>query len=91
MEAANTEVRINTEDIKPASAASLADEEEGEDDDIFSPLDPETNRIQEEHKKVARTHPLYNAKPKEDGNFHCPFEGQSNCNHKPTDLKCNHE
>jgi hypothetical protein len=70
-------------------AQALHDEDDG--DDNISPFDAEANRIQEEHKKVARTHPLYNAKPKEDGNFHCPFEGQQGCSHKPTDLKCNHE
>ena len=71
-----------------ASVQSPVDEEDGDD---MSQFDAEANRIQEEHKKVARTHPLYNAKPKEDGNFHCPFEGQPGCNHKPTDLKCNHD
>jgi hypothetical protein len=85
--------RTKTEESSTRSlgAPSLQDEDEGDDEDMFSPLDPETDRIQEEHKKVARTHPLYNAKPKEDGNFHCPFEGQPGCSHKPTDLKCNHE
>ncbi|PVI04703.1 hypothetical protein DM02DRAFT_159775 [Periconia macrospinosa] len=83
--------KVEESSTKSLGAPSLADEDEGDDEDIFSPLDPETNRIQEEHRKVARTHPLYTAKPKEDGNFHCPFEGQPGCNHKPTDLKCNHD
>ncbi|KAF2643849.1 hypothetical protein P280DRAFT_477305 [Massarina eburnea CBS 473.64] len=85
------DARIKMEGTTAASAPAQSpiDEEDGDED--ISPFDAEANRIQEEHKKVARTHPLYNAKPKEDGNFHCPFEGQPGCNHKPTDLKCNHD
>lgn len=40
----------------------------------------------------ARDHPLYkNANPGPDGLFHCPWEGDSSCNHKPEKLKCNYE
>jgi hypothetical protein len=40
----------------------------------------------------ARDHHLYkNAFPQADGLFHCPWEGQSGCNHKPEKLKCNYE
>ncbi|PNY23651.1 Uncharacterized protein TCAP_06404 [Tolypocladium capitatum] len=40
----------------------------------------------------ARDHVLYkNAAPKEDGLFHCPWEGSANCNHKPEKLKCNYD
>lgn len=40
----------------------------------------------------ARDHPLYkNAFPQADGLFHCPWEGQSSCNHRPEKLKCNYE
>ncbi|KAL2270347.1 hypothetical protein VTJ83DRAFT_2531 [Remersonia thermophila] len=40
----------------------------------------------------ARDHPLYkNAFPQADGLFHCPWEGQANCNHKPEKLKCNYD
>jgi hypothetical protein len=40
----------------------------------------------------ARDHPLYkNAFPQADGLFHCPWEGQPSCNHKPEKLKCNYE
>jgi hypothetical protein len=40
----------------------------------------------------ARDHYLYkNAFPQADGLFHCPWEGQSSCNHKPEKLKCNYE
>ncbi|CCF40736.1 C2H2 transcription factor, partial [Colletotrichum higginsianum] len=40
----------------------------------------------------ARDHPLYkNAAPQADGLFHCPWEGESSCNHKPEKLKCNYD
>ena len=40
----------------------------------------------------ARDHYLYkNALPQADGLFHCPWEGETNCNHKPEKLKCNYE
>jgi len=40
----------------------------------------------------ARDHYLYkNAYPREDGLFHCPWEGEASCNHKPEKLKCNYE
>lgn len=40
----------------------------------------------------ARDHALYkNATINVDGLFHCPWEGQPNCNHKPEKLKCNYE
>ncbi|KAI0450709.1 hypothetical protein F5B21DRAFT_415916 [Xylaria acuta] len=43
-------------------------------------------------KTSARDHPLYkNASPKADGLFHCPWEGQASCNHKPEKLKCNYD
>ncbi|KAI9840609.1 MAG: hypothetical protein M1837_001505 [Sclerophora amabilis] len=40
---------------------------------------------------VARNHPLYQASPKDDGLFHCPYEGADGCNHKPAPLKCNYD
>ncbi|RDW68321.1 hypothetical protein BP5796_08978 [Coleophoma crateriformis] len=40
----------------------------------------------------ARDHPLYqNAKPDENGLYHCPFEGKPSCQHKPEKLKCNYD
>ncbi|KJZ72900.1 hypothetical protein HIM_07663 [Hirsutella minnesotensis 3608] len=40
----------------------------------------------------ARDHALYkNATPHADGLFHCPWEGQQSCNHKPEKLKCNYD
>ena len=41
---------------------------------------------------TARDHPLYqNVRPQGDGLYHCPWEGQSSCQHKPEKLKCNYE
>ena len=41
---------------------------------------------------TARDHPLYqNVTPKADGLYHCPWEGQDGCQHKPEKLKCNYE
>jgi hypothetical protein len=41
---------------------------------------------------TARDHSLYqNVTPEADGLYHCPWEGQDNCQHKPEKLKCNYE
>ncbi|KAK3303046.1 uncharacterized protein B0T15DRAFT_374893, partial [Chaetomium strumarium] len=40
----------------------------------------------------ARDHFLYkHAFPQADGLFHCPWEGEASCNHKPEKLKCNYD
>ncbi|CAM1505444.1 Fc.00g110810.m01.CDS01 [Cosmosporella sp. VM-42] len=41
----------------------------------------------------ARDHDLYKkaAPSHEDGLYHCPWEGQASCNHKPEKLKCNYD
>ncbi|KAL3428236.1 C2H2 transcription factor [Phlyctema vagabunda] len=40
----------------------------------------------------ARDHPLYhNVTAHSDGLYHCPWEGQSTCQHKPEKLKCNYD
>ncbi|KAM3552481.1 hypothetical protein MY1884_007179 [Beauveria asiatica] len=36
-------------------------------------------------------HRYKNAVRKDDGLFHCPWEGQQGCNHKPEKRKCNYE
>ncbi|KAF1966313.1 hypothetical protein BU23DRAFT_663385 [Bimuria novae-zelandiae CBS 107.79] len=51
----------------------------------------ELKSLEEEHHKVARSHPLYSKEPDADGLYHCPNEGESACNHKPTSLKCNYD
>ncbi|KAI8711687.1 hypothetical protein NCS52_01432900 [Fusarium sp. LHS14.1] len=39
-----------------------------------------------------RDHDLYRlAAPREDGLYHCPWEGQPSCNHKPEKLKANYD
>lgn len=41
---------------------------------------------------TARDHPLYqNVTAQADGLYHCPWEGQPSCQHKPEKLKCNYE
>jgi hypothetical protein len=41
---------------------------------------------------TARDHPLYhNASPQADGLYHCPWEKETTCQHKPEKLKCNYE
>lgn len=41
---------------------------------------------------TARDHPLYhNVTTQADGFYHCPWEGQAGCQHKPEKLKCNYE
>jgi hypothetical protein len=57
-------------------------------DDFMLPAGAELARQGE-----ARTNRLYReATPSPaDGLFHCPWEGESSCNHKPDKLKCNYE
>ncbi|KAK8056008.1 C2H2 transcription factor, partial [Apiospora rasikravindrae] len=51
-----------------------------------------TRRSSGDGESSARDHPLYkNAMPKADGLFHCPWEGNSSCNHKAEKLKCNYD
>ena len=38
-----------------------------------------------------RDHPFYQNIPKADGLYHCPWEGEERCQHKPDKLKCNYE
>ncbi|CAI6332942.1 unnamed protein product [Periconia digitata] len=52
-----------------------------------SPNSPIPNHSSLDPGNVVRTHPLYKSKPKKDGTYHCPFEGQSSCSHMPTALK----
>ena len=58
----------------------------------FSLPPPFASRQQSTDGDSARDHPLYkSAHPAEDGLFHCPWEGDASCNHKPEKLKCNYE
>ena len=61
-------------------------------DDSFSLPPPFNARRLSGEGESARDHYLYkNAVPHTDGLFHCPWEGTTNCNHKPEKLKCNYE
>jgi hypothetical protein len=64
----------------------------GISEDTFSLPPPFNTRRMSGEGEVARDHPLYkNASPRSDGLFHCPWEAEPNCNHKPEKLKCNYE
>lgn len=61
-------------------------------DDSISLSQTFVPRRQSSDGESARDHALYkNATPRADGLFHCPWEGQPNCNHKPEKLKYNYE
>ncbi|KAI0199570.1 hypothetical protein F4808DRAFT_209158 [Astrocystis sublimbata] len=61
-------------------------------EDMFALSPSFTRRPSADNESSARDHPLYkNAFPKPDGLFHCPWEGQASCNHKPEKLKCNYD
>ncbi|KAF4636261.1 hypothetical protein G7Y89_g1829 [Cudoniella acicularis] len=50
------------------------------------------NRSSLEIDNTARDHPLYqNVSAQADGLYHCPWEGQASCQHKPEKLKCNYD
>ncbi|XEU97066.1 hypothetical protein FSHL1_002352 [Fusarium sambucinum] len=49
-------------------------------------------RRQNSDGESARDHDLYKkAAPFEDGLYHCPWEGQPSCSHRPEKLKCNYD
>ncbi|SPJ73592.1 uncharacterized protein FTOL_03322 [Fusarium torulosum] len=49
-------------------------------------------RRQNSDGESARDHDLYKkAAPFEDGLYHCPWEGQPSCGHRPEKLKCNYD
>ncbi|KAL5412633.1 hypothetical protein PMIN04_009771 [Paraphaeosphaeria minitans] len=60
-------------------------------DELLMEDNEELKSLEEEHHKVARSDPLYFKEPDADGLYHCPSEGESGCNHKPTTLKCNYD
>ncbi|KAI1268564.1 hypothetical protein F5Y18DRAFT_415270 [Xylariaceae sp. FL1019] len=61
-------------------------------DDMFSLPPSFTRRPSGDGESTARDHPLYkSATLHNDGLFHCPWEGDQNCNHKPEKLKCNYD
>ncbi|KAK8209281.1 hypothetical protein IWZ01DRAFT_505245 [Phyllosticta capitalensis] len=68
-------------------APNVASDDMGSDDGDLNG----TRASEEAEVKLARTHPLYQAAPQGDDMYHCPYEGQANCTHKPTKLKCNYD
>jgi hypothetical protein len=73
-------------------STSLTAQSLNDEDDLLSPADAaEAKTMEEEQGKLARSHILYQAQADADGKYHCPNEGKSGCNHKPTPLKCNYE
>ncbi|CAK7270894.1 hypothetical protein SEPCBS57363_004336 [Sporothrix epigloea] len=51
-----------------------------------------TQRPSVSESETAREHPLYkSAVCQPDGFYHCPWEGDESCNHKPEKLKCNYD
>lgn len=63
-----------------------------DDDELLSPSDAAAAKdMEEEQGQIARSHPLYQAQPDDNGKYHCPNEGKPGCNHKPTPLKCNYD
>ncbi|CAK7268465.1 hypothetical protein SEPCBS119000_003072 [Sporothrix epigloea] len=51
-----------------------------------------TQRNSVSESDSARDHPLYKtAACQPDGFYHCPWEGDEGCNHKPEKLKCNYD
>lgn len=39
----------------------------------------------------ARKDPRYQAPPRKDGYYHCPFADAGECDHPPQKLKCNYQ
>jgi len=73
-----------TEDLNGSGMTAIAD------DFALPPAFP--SRRASSEGESARDHPLYKqVVPGEDGLFHCPWEGQTSCNHRPEKLKCNYE
>lgn len=62
------------------------------EDGLAIPSGYASRRHGSDGESSARDHELYkNATPGSDGLFHCPWEGQNTCSHKPEKLKCNYE
>jgi hypothetical protein len=51
----------------------------------------ELNEAKQQLEDDARSHELYSARPRDDGNYYCPCAAESNCKHEPTRLKCNYD
>ncbi|KAI8930563.1 hypothetical protein NX059_012173 [Plenodomus lindquistii] len=60
-------------------------------DESSHPSDTNTDIPGEETISTVRTHILYQQAADKDGYYHCPKEGQSKCDHKPTKRKCDYD
>ncbi|KAF2122796.1 hypothetical protein BDV96DRAFT_608666 [Lophiotrema nucula] len=79
-------------DKEETASTSLAAQSINDEDELLSASDAlEAKTMEEEQGKIARSHPLYQAQPDDNGKYHCPQEGKAGCNHKPTPLKCNYD
>ncbi|KIW00244.1 hypothetical protein, variant [Verruconis gallopava] len=58
--------------------------------DSPSASDVDNTGYSSEASTPARNHPLYNARPSEDGLYHCPFANEG-CSHEPKQLKCEYD
>jgi hypothetical protein len=79
--------------MSPTTAAlSLDDELNASYLAMMSADDMQSRRSTLSDGESARDHPYYKmAAPGPDGLYHCPFEGDPSCNHKPEKLKCNYD
>jgi hypothetical protein len=89
-------IRASRPQPRPLLSAALVKGPSREDDD--SPPSSGSNSPGEFTKEYLeaksnddRSHPHYKAKPGPDGNYHCPYASQKDCEHRPTPQKCQYE
>lgn len=83
---------FSSERKMPMTSDYLNGQEMPQMDDNMSMIPAFVPRRQGYEGESARDHALYkNAAPQTDGLYHCPWEGQTSCNHKAEKLKCNYE
>ena len=80
---------VSAEDVKPALSTSSRSQQPPSSTRDTSTMAAVGHTDHDEGR--YRTHALYGEGPKADGLYHCPFESNANCQHKPTKLKCNYE
>lgn len=79
-----TQSMMTSGDLESSTATILGDDQ--------ASVNGWANRRLVNDGESARDHPLYkSAFPQADGLYHCPWEGETSCNHKPEKLKCNYE
>jgi hypothetical protein len=81
----------STTSVHFPQVVEFEDNKSDDNEDVLSQSEAAETKLEEERTKVARSHPLYQQTPDKDGKYHCPEEGKTGCNHKPTGLKCNYE